>query len=112
MVHGESLQHARSGHDGRGQGQGLGADPGHQQHPSVASDAQRNLVVVWETEEEDGRFDVMAQRYASRTCPAGPTTLCLGGGRFPIEVTGRVKFYTNPLGEFGSHRDEAAFPEH
>lgn len=57
-----------------------------QQHPVVASDPLGNLVVVWESEQADGRFDIVAQRYAPWTCQADATTLCLGGGRFALRV--------------------------
>ncbi|MCP4657363.1 MAG: hypothetical protein GY856_18280 [bacterium] len=57
-----------------------------QQRPVVASDPQGNLVVVWESEQDDGRFDIVAQRYAPWTCQPDATTLCLGGGRFALQV--------------------------
>jgi len=62
---------------------------GDQRRPVVAGHANGEFVVVWESERDDGGFDILARRFSPNACVEDAVTLCLGDGRFRVRAIWR-----------------------
>jgi hypothetical protein len=90
--------------------------PGAQSSPDVVADGRGDFVVAWDSKVAPGDLDVFVQRFSGSGCAGRPERLCLGEGRFELEVDwrdatgrtgrGRVVRLTEDTGAFWFFDDE------